>query len=95
MKYIVFKSKMMVMPVIFPDHITHSQMLMQSAVPISAGFINMQTFDAYSNSESLKLKPHPLDTQILQMALSQYPVSCFMDMDNKYDINNPCKLWHP
>ena len=39
MKYIIFKEKNMLHPVVFADHTTHSQIKIEGAKPVSAGFV--------------------------------------------------------
>lgn len=76
------------MPVIFPEHVTHSQIKLKGAKPISAGFFKLRGLTGipvlYGESVSLKLKPHPNDADLLQMVMSDHDrTSDFLDFNNK------------
>ena len=50
-------------PVLFPEHVTHSQMAMEGAKPVSGGFVNLKDFTVYGESKSLKMKSNPRDAE--------------------------------
>ena len=88
MKYVMFKYKAGVyMPVIHPDHVTHSQISIADAKPVSAGFLEVgvlgQVKKVYGRSESLNLEPHPGDKGLLEAALMDCGTSSFIDMDRE------------
>ena len=99
MKYIIFKHNTILMPIIFPEHITHSSINIEiddkgnRAIPISAGFLNMKTFQVYGVSESLGLQGGPLDSKYLQFMLAQFPTSAYITFDQSY--NKPFKIIKP
>ena len=37
----MFRQNDVYMPVIFPDHVTHSTVVIKHAIPVSAGFISL------------------------------------------------------
>lgn len=72
MKYVIFEQKDLLMPVIVPDHITHSQVKIEGATPVSAGFLaikNGKVTEVYGKSESMKLSPMTRDKDLLEKAL--------------------------
>lgn len=90
MKYVIFKNRgNLLLPVMFPDHVTHSQVKVLGARPVSAGFykvgplggLNVNTF---GKSESLGLEPKERDGDLIYMSLENYPTSSFLDHDNDY-----------
>lgn len=82
MKYVIFKYRQLIMPVIIPDHITHSQIVIKEAEPISAGFFRQERgmVKVYGKSESLALEPGRDDARIIDNALSDAPTSAFLDL---------------
>lgn len=54
-------------PVLFPDHLVHSEMVPNGYEPVSAGFVSFgktlceygPLLECFGESESLKLKAHP------------------------------------
>ena len=80
MKYVVFQYAELYMPVIIPDHVTHSQISIEGATPISAGFFreNEGLTSTYGKSESLNLVPHERDCRLLDMTLSNYGTMHFL-----------------
>ena len=73
MKYIIFQENDILKTVIFPDHINHSEIKLDKAIPISAGFMKLNSFglvETYGKSESLNLKPKEDDERLLRLALS-------------------------
>ena len=82
MKYIIFQENDILKPVIFPDHINHSEIKLDKAIPISAGFLTINEFgmvEVYGQSESLKLKPKEDDDKILQNVLRNYSTHFYID----------------
>jgi hypothetical protein len=43
MKYVIFKGNGLVHPVLFGDHTAHSQIKVEGAEPISAGFVRFDS----------------------------------------------------
>ena len=70
MKYVMFKQGPLYMPIIFPDHVTHSQVKVDGAVPDSAGFMRIgfesKIVTVYGRSESLNIGRKDHDQQLLQ-----------------------------
>lgn len=84
MKYVIFKHKTVYMPILFPDHVTHSTIKIEGAEPVSAGFINTTTGEVFGLSESLKLEPNEeIDAELCLRVLSNYGVYAFMDMNGQ------------
>lgn len=82
MKYIIFNRKEVSLPIIFHEHINHSQVdLGNEWKPVSAGFCYLKegwlTVDKTRKSTSLKLKPKKEDETILRMFQEEYPISFF------------------
>lgn len=85
MKYVIFKMKAgLLIPVIVPQHCTHSQVSVEGGEPISAGFFrfigNSKLVEVYGESESLKLKPGERDEALLTGVLLSLPMSLFLDL---------------
>lgn len=60
MKYVIFQmAGGILIPVLVPQHCTHSQVNLEGCTAISAGFFNTDTLKASGESESLKLKSDP------------------------------------
>ena len=74
----------MFMPVIFPDHITHSTIKIDEdhTEVYSAGFLSINPFGTSTvlaePSESLKIGPSPLDEDILNRALMNLGTAYFL-----------------
>lgn len=68
------------MPVIIPPHVTHSQVNIIDAIPISAGFFRIEKglLVTYGKSESLELKPLECDTRLLNCVLGAAPTSSYL-----------------
>lgn len=82
MKYVIFKHKDLLMPVIIPDHVTHSQVKLEESEIVSAGFFKVDRFGlitTYGNSESLKIGPREDDYKILEAVFSDSGTSSFLD----------------
>jgi hypothetical protein len=65
MKYVIFKDKVsgLIQPVLFGEHTTHSQVTLDRAEPISAGFFSFENWvpAIYGKSDSLKLESQESD----------------------------------
>ena len=62
----------MLQPIIFGEHTAHSQIKVERAKPISAGFfyINGSGITVNGESVSLKLKSQPIDIDLLKLVLA-------------------------
>lgn len=86
MKYVVFEQEStgLKMPVIFPDHVTHSQVKIEGVKPVSAGFCLVGTDELVTvlpdESESLQLGPVPGDRELLISVLCNAGVYAFLNM---------------
>jgi len=81
MKYVIFEYNTFYMPVIIPNHVTHSQVSVEDATPISAGFYTANGYGEiklHGKSDSLKLKPHPRDSKLIGGALADMGTSYFL-----------------
>lgn len=84
MKYVVFEDVKtgLKMPVVFPDHITHSTIKIEGANPISAGFCLVGTEEIVSigngGSESLNLSPAVGDRELIIAVLCNAGMYAFM-----------------
>ncbi len=84
MKYVVFKHKNLLMPVIIPDCVTHSQIKIEDAEPISAGFFRIgqlgQPIVSEKGSDSLNLLPDKeRDEKLLRATIDDYGTNSFID----------------
>lgn len=84
MKYVIFKNrKGLVQPVIFPDVVTHSTIMVKGAVATSAGFLTINPFRRVTvlpmRSESLNLGPAIGDQAYLQAAVDNSGSYAFED----------------
>lgn len=84
MKYIVFEQEGtgLRMPVLFPDHVTHCQMEIEGAKPVSAGFVliggdNIVTVSP-QKSESLNMGPVEGDRELILATLSGAGIYAFL-----------------
>jgi hypothetical protein len=80
MKYIIFQCGPTYMPIIFPNHVTHSQVKIVGAVAISAGFFYKTSSGICTSgvSESLGLAPHSRDARLIDLALLNAGTSSFL-----------------
>lgn len=75
------------MPVIFPDHITHSSIkINEDEIEVfSAGFVDLNLKGTVTvlpePSESLKIGPSPMDEQILNRAMMNFGTAYFLDFN--------------
>ena len=86
MKYVVFKRGSLYLPVIVPEHVTHSEISIEGATPVSAGFCHTDRLViptvSEEGSESLNLNPASNDTLLLTAALCNGTISFFLDHDH-------------
>lgn len=73
----------MLMPVIIPDHVTHSSINIKGAQPDSAGFFAASVFNVVTilpmGSESLKLEPNmERDAKLLESVLLNSGTNAFI-----------------
>lgn len=84
MKYVIFKHRSgMLMPVIIPDHVTHSSVNIKDARLNSAGFFNASYLKQVTilpmGIESLKLEPNAgRDAKLLENVLLNSGTSAFI-----------------
>jgi|GEM_PF-3043409 len=84
MKYVVFENMNtgLKMPVIFPDHITHSTIKIDDAKPVSAGFCIVGTEEIVTigtgKSDSLNLSPATGDRELIIAVLCNAGMYAFM-----------------
>ena len=73
MKYVIFQRGDVILPVIFPDHVTHSEVKVGApARPVAAGFcyLNEKGLEiSPAPSESLGLGPSPRDGELVAAVL--------------------------
>lgn len=84
MKYVVFElgSTGLKMPVVFPDHVTHSQIKIEGASPVSAGFCLVGTEEIVTigtgKSDSLNLTPMAGDRELIIAVLCNAGMYAFV-----------------
>lgn len=70
MKYVIYKKRHQLIPLIFPDHVNHDELIIKGAELYSAGFLSVDVNSLVevmeSPSESLKIGPKEGDREILQ-----------------------------
>jgi hypothetical protein len=75
MKYVILNTPLP-MPVVFPDHVNHSDVVPKHLTARSAGFVEITLDDRYvhtgtfGRSESLNLEPHQGDALLLNHFLN-------------------------
>jgi len=83
MKYIIFKNNKtgLKQPMIFGEHTVHSQVTIENATPVSAGFFYIEGsgFVVSGESESLGLKPQEGDNDLLKLVLMNAGTMFFID----------------
>lgn len=84
MKYIVFEDDKTGLkePVIFGEHTTHSQVMVERAHPVSAGYFvldNDGIVSTYGDAQSLGLKPEAGDATLLYYVLQNMGTMFFVD----------------
>ncbi|MFC0186021.1 hypothetical protein SAMN04515674_12175 [Pseudarcicella hirudinis] len=88
MKYVIFKRKELIVPVITSEMATHSDLKLEGFEPVSAGFIYMPKgliIIDNRGSESLGLKPNKeLDEKYITKMVLDLPASTFLDFNNEY-----------
>ena len=75
MKYVIFREKNMLHTVVFADHTTHSQIKIEGAKPVSAGFVVQEktgSIKCYGKSDSLNLTPGVNDEAIIASWLHNF-----------------------
>lgn len=81
MKYVIFREKNMLHPVVFADHTTHSQIKVEGVEPVSAGFVMQEKTGAikcYGKSDSLNLTPGVNDEAIILSWLQNCGIYAFL-----------------
>ena len=94
MKYVIFTHGTLYMPVIFPDHVSHNQVVLKDCKIHSAGFVDMSRFGVvkvYSRSESLGVGPSSVDEKILQDVFLNSGTSAFLNYDDFEKQSNSSK----
>lgn len=84
MKYVVFEYENtgLKMPVIFPDHVTHADVKINNAKPVSAGFALLGTEEVVTvtgDSESLGIAAANGDRELLIATLANAGMYAFMN----------------
>lgn len=71
MKYVMFQDENSgyKYPVIFPDCVAHSQVVVEELRAINAGSVNPKTGECFGESSSLKLKADPNDSWLIAATL--------------------------
>jgi hypothetical protein len=91
MKYIIFghrlgQSGAQYMPVIFPEHVSHSQLLLEESEPVSAGFVEFEgtkVVSVYGTAGSMKdLAPHSRDKYLLEQTMKEATLCAFLANEN-------------
>jgi len=95
MKYIIFEDNKtgLIQPVIFGEHTTHSQVKIENATPVSAGFfyIDKRGFVVSGESESLGLKPKDGDEEFLKLVLYNAGTMFFINPDSFHSSTTKSK----
>lgn len=94
MKYVIFTHGTLYMPVIFPDHVSHNQVVLRGCKIHSAGFVEVSRFGVikvYSRSESLGIGPSSVDEKILQDVFLNSGTSAFLNYDDFEKQSNSSK----
>lgn len=85
MKYVIFTHGTLYMPVIFPDHVSHNQVVLKDCKIYSAGFVDISQFGVtkvYGKSESLGIGPSSEDENILQNVFLNSGTYAFLNYDD-------------
>lgn len=71
MKYVMFQDERngYKYPVIFPDNVAHSQVVVEELRAINAGSVNPKTGECFGESTSMKLKANPEDSWMIAATL--------------------------
>lgn len=83
MKYVILKHKSgVLMPVIFPQHITHSMVSIKECKAINAGFWKLENGSVvtYGESESLGLGRSDKDAALIQATLLNMGIYAFFNI---------------
>ena len=83
MKYVIFREKNMLHHVVFADHTTHSQIKVEGAEPVSAGFVMQDKtgIKCYGKSDSLNLTPGVNDEAIILSWVQNCGIYAFLSFD--------------
>ncbi len=91
MKYIIFEKTnknssltdhKLIMPIMFPDHITHSQVKIEGCEAVSAGYYHLNSIGSvviYGDSKSLNLLSRSNDKIYLEYALLGMGTNAFIE----------------
>ncbi|WP_147382095.1 hypothetical protein [Parabacteroides sp. AF48-14] len=88
MKYVVFEQERtgLKMPVLFPDHVTHSEIKIEGTKVVSAGFCLVGTEEIVTilqeRSDSLNIGPAKGDRELIIAVLCNAGVYAFMNYDS-------------
>lgn len=94
MKYVIFTHGTLYMPVIFPDHVSHNQIVLKGCKIHSAGFVDVSRFGVnkvYGKSESLHIGPSSVDEKILRNVFLNSGTSAFLNYDDFEKRSNSSK----
>ena len=70
MKYVMFRAKSgWLFPVLFPDHVAHSQVVLEECTPVSGGFVNPRTGECSGKASSYRLASRQADTPLVVATL--------------------------
>lgn len=90
MKYVIYKRKGLFLPITFPDHITHSQVVINFGEEVqlySAGFFSLSSIGlpeiSPMRSESLDIGPQELDKDILMRFYLNLGTANFIDYSHE------------
>lgn len=82
MKYIIFEDQKsgLLQPVIFGEHTTHSQVTIEGAKPVSAGFVNFDKkgLSVFGESDSLNLGINERDRDLIGKVFFNYGTAYFI-----------------
>lgn len=86
MKYVVFRHRRQLIPVIVPDHCAHSQVKIADAEAVSAGFFHIAdngnvVVDFERRSTSTDLAPDALDGVLLTHTLGNFGIYAFLESE--------------
>lgn len=87
MKYVTFAPRypkdneaFLYMTLIFGEHVSHAQCNIRGYAPVSAGFFYLKNgiITVHGASLSLRLKPHPIDHELIKRTLNGQKTSAFL-----------------
>jgi len=91
MKYVMFTNAKtgLRIPVFSSDHTSHCDLRAGKGwVATSAGFYDLRSFTAVGKSESLKMTPHPDDSEICKITLAGMESMLFLVQDIEANLAN-------